>query len=1110
MSKIGVPSIKSFLRRIRAKTPNRVERTQSDKLPGGSRSAAREQESDTVGYIERIGACELSGWVVSLSGQPLCLRLTCDENVYVPIVSWQPRADVSSSLGSAHDAPGFVAAYPAALRRKLRQHPEAIGRVGVTLSEGPVPRASNVVVSQTAAQSDPPALLPERKITGICTGSGERSGEIVLSLEYLDGFMLYGAVGPPDVCADAIRLFCNGKVLESAVVCNSEAIVQPNGSDQTDPAGTCPFEVELPGYLWQQVDSEGVCAIQVGIGEDRVPDEGIRLTHTHAAAWLSDIALGYFGDPQYYELLGLEHLHYLDSSVQLSPDVVRLFRDKAADYGLESYVDLPRMMSYDNKPEGALDDADKVAIWQVLRRFNEALSAWAGREDELLLEIRNGADLDQESWCWVIYSLAPFFSRLDKFDAVRDQLSTDQVEALATSDDEWRASLALPYLLDEGHLNRAAELLLQLPGKHRIWLNTECIGYLARHVAVAEAGVYDEKAVEKVAYGVINLLDHLRHDIWSRLHDVHLIEALAVWFDQGSRWNYWLRRALEESAIRVFGLCPTFWTRIEQPLSRQTRLFARLYVAHGHFKRLDSLLADRNEWACSSQSLYTAEAFFRRYDNAEMGIFAREFVCNRIGIVAKNTASFVTNEVAELLAGYGDRELVRLAAYPIEFPGPSREVSPEVRAILTEMADISQRAPKYPLQHEASEALKSLRLALEGNAAGLRTTAVNLQRAAVALCESDSRFVGLDLLADLRLFGSHEALSAFRTPDLLLHHCERAIDASSEAYWPPASLLAGLSKTRYLARLKDDAGSLALLKKSLDLLARQYRNRYLTIMAALEPPADCAWCHNPEDDNGDTLFVVYSCRKYLDSRIPAIRSTWLGTLKARNVPHVVIVGDGDDTIAGDVLALNVSDRYEDLPKKSLRLFEWVREHTDFQYVVKVDDDCYLDVDRFLDALSHRKFHYYGRTLHRRIGAMDRLWHQSKAQGERARRALDKSPEPSVYADGGTGYCLSRLALECLHQASLTAAGKRLIASSYMEDKLIGDLLHLSGIDCVDEDYYTYVRRRTYGDAVPISMWVNSFQPNDISPTKLVHLDTEKDAEKVHRQKTDRERSKSVV
>ena len=64
----------------------------------------------------------------------------------------------------------------------------------------------------------------------------------------------------------------------------------------------------------------------------------------------------------------------------------------------------------------------------------------------------------------------------------------------------------------------------------------------------------------------------------------------------------------------------------------------------------------------------------------------------------------------------------------------------------------------------------------------------------------------------------------------------------------------------------------------------------------------------------------------------------------------------------------------------------------------------------------------------------------KSSTTRAAHAIDKSPEPSTYADGGCGYNLSRFAMASILIAATSDRGQRLIRNSFMEDKLVGDLL----------------------------------------------------------------------
>ena len=238
--------------------------------------------------------------------------------------------------------------------------------------------------------------------------------------------------------------------------------------------------------------------------------------------------------------------------------------------------------------------------------------------------------------------------------------------------------------------------------------------------------------------------------------------------------------------------------------------------------------------------------------------------------------------------------------------------------------------------------------------------------------------------------------------------------------------------------------------------------------------------------------AIYSCRRNFDSRVRLIRETWARDLTAMGVPWVVVVGDpdadGDGRVEGDVLVLPVSDAYEDLPAKTLALVHWTARHTDVDHLLKIDDDCHLNAQAFFAQSAHLHQHYLGRRLHRAEGGTDRRWHQARSASARAAGAIDKSPEPSVYADGGAGYCLSRYAMNRLLDMLRSDAGARLTRSAFMEDKLLGDLMALAGIALASEGHETLVRRRFGPGAVPVNAYQNVFYPGPCSPTVIAHLD----------------------
>ena len=293
-------------------------------------------------------------------------------------------------------------------------------------------------------------------------------------------------------------------------------------------------------------------------------------------------------------------------------------------------------------------------------------------------------------------------------------------------------------------------------------------------------------------------------------------------------------------------------------------------------------------------------------------------------------------------------------------------------------------------------------------------------------------------------------------------------------------------------RIVADIRHLSTVKKATDLDQRHRNGAIQNARWAETKTGADTGDFGPVAPHIDTLVVVFSCVANLHDRIPAMRSAWLSHLKTLGVPYIVVVGGGEGQRTGDIVHLDAPDDYESLPQKSLAAIAWVRDNTSFAHMFKIDDDCFLNAPLFFEALSYKKFDYYGRILWRSPGQMNRSWHQEKSRSDRGKYELDKSMEPSAYADGGSGYALSRVAMDAALAAADSPDGQFIIQATFMEDKMLGDLLALRGISVSEEDYHVSIRRRSHATAIPVPKWHNSFFPNKCAPIHLTHLDTQLD------------------
>jgi hypothetical protein len=143
-------------------------------------------------------------------------------------------------------------------------------------------------------------------------------------------------------------------------------------------------------------------------------------------------------------------------------------------------------------------------------------------------------------------------------------------------------------------------------------------------------------------------------------------------------------------------------------------------------------------------------------------------------------------------------------------------------------------------------------------------------------------------------------------------------------------------------------------------------------------------------------------------RVAAVRETWGSKLPPgvdlrffyglrEGVPHVT---------SADEVQLTCGDLYEHLPQKTIDICFWALCH-DYDYMLKVDDDTYVWVDRVLKELDI-PFDYAG--------------YMGGAK---------------MYASGGPGYWLSRKAMACI-AANATP-------HTWAEDVIVGETLRRFGI-----------------------------------------------------------------
>jgi hypothetical protein len=1002
------------------------------------------QYPEVTGFVEKVTPHVIYGWILD-EGRSERLHLKLSDQTFEISIERQERVDVAEKFGDLHRHSGFVARLPESIRRIVTWH------------------AKHAAIVVEVGGYKLPVL--------------EGAYSSSLAFGYLDRCEMFQLEGWATIDGSRPRgltLLCNDKryPLKPVWVDRPDA-AQATGSLESKIG----FQAELPGCIWEEVtDQAEPLTLALEVDGHRI-DGTVTLTKSQVCQWIEALMLRPSVD-QYLAFCAIEHVHYAQLWSQLNPPVKEKLWAIAVRFKLGSFLgsSLEKMDLSPAVPRPTRQ------LWWALRELNRRLTDPLDPQTFWAATMAVAETLHGQVRYTFYDSLIPSLCRLNLLERLLalEDVSSQRWLDWAESDDAWSLTIAAAVLAAKRRFDRVVAVFWRLTKfLHKGWINTECLAYSAvRAVDAFLAGRLSHADIDKFAYSYLGILDAFQSDWHSRLYDEALLDGALQLLRGIPRYSDWLRRDLFRGVLKHYGLLPHFWERsvalvpslADEPLWKAAKQDAQaifVYMDHGDVP----------------ENMAEIAASLRRFDrlgNPDARRFAREWLGQHLREV--NADPRHPGHLLLDLLTEEPTEGVRYAAFPLEQPSRLAAQYPACGEMVEEtLRSLTQREKDWKLLTHRRWGASATKLA----AAWRCEPGACREEAAALWQECIAEAAGGDLLAlDVA------AWLAARLPN----DC------------PAVQLLRPLYE--YLERLptgqKPSAPFLAAFHRLRSRLPEPYAEEVEALMAekvgnlplAMSPVKDQRLSLSSASWPGDTLVVIYSCRNYLDSRVSAIRETWLLDLQARKIPYLILVGDGNDAIEGDVLALAVSDRYEDLPQKTLKLIDWVYRYTDFQYLYKIDDDCYLDVGRFFENLSYRKHHYYGRVIRRGEGDMDRIWHQKKSQSETAQRSIDKSPEPSTYADGGGGWCLSRLAMQTLLHALDTEAGQRLVACSFMEDKLVGDLLALQGIAPSDEEYESYQRRRTHSTAQPVGMWENLFYPCPLTPTVMCHLDTERDHAKV--------------
>ncbi len=229
------------------------------------------------------------------------------------------------------------------------------------------------------------------------------------------------------------------------------------------------------------------------------------------------------------------------------------------------------------------------------------------------------------------------------------------------------------------------------------------------------------------------------------------------------------------------------------------------------------------------------------------------------------------------------------------------------------------------------------------------------------------------------------------------------------------------------------------------------------------------------------IVCIYTCEANQHKQ-KAIRDTWLKHLSKYNIPYFFVIGQPSvaSHVQGDTLYVDAPDDYGHLSQKTYKLFEYIYRETCYAHVLKIDDDCYLNIEALLQT-NFTDRDYTGKI----VGNAKNLL-KSRSQ-DQVLLAQYSGRYQGSWADGSSGYILNRHAMQKL----VTSATSEAINSEIYEDKFVGDVLRKHDIEpSCGANYVVGIERcdRSTGHKLAFQAGNESAYPHFSNKTVIFHSD----------------------
>jgi hypothetical protein len=215
------------------------------------------------------------------------------------------------------------------------------------------------------------------------------------------------------------------------------------------------------------------------------------------------------------------------------------------------------------------------------------------------------------------------------------------------------------------------------------------------------------------------------------------------------------------------------------------------------------------------------------------------------------------------------------------------------------------------------------------------------------------------------------------------------------------------------------------------------------------------------------LILIITCRKN-QAKAEALRNTWVKIAQKANIECLFVVGKPHQPamVDKDILYVNAPDTYEFLGVKVQQAIQYFVEQTDADYMLKIDDDCLLNIAQLL-RINFEDYDYLGTSVNRGQGSVGD-WHYDACRNRQLGELIVQLDNKLTWYDGQGGYLLSRKA------ATFIAQEPEQLWYSLLEDYGVGLVLSQHGIkaDYVIPEFQSqrlrYAGRSEYAELAVLS------------------------------------------